>query len=322
MRKFYALYEQIVLEARRDALLKWKDYRDVKEIIDKYLKEVRHKVNPPINNIDWWHKNKTYEQFKDFVVNYVSKSAKDKKVHTDISEIDGAKRIDIIEGYEVWKVESYKACRFLGRFYKNLSTSWCISTDNDHYWNSYYIDDDYRIYFLIKQQITDRTDIYNKIAILRDDSDKIAIKEALETLVYDMEDNEYTDFSIIPMSSKGKAKINSLCKWYKVKHSDYFEKYERDMVVDSLIDHFEADPENILNLVKSSIDSKVYNTILKWIKQNESSQEMRETLEAIEEQYPEEYEKLFDAFVKFKGLTYDDQMELYAILKSRDTLFS
>lgn len=43
--------------------------------------------------------------------------------------------MNTIDGYEIWYVPSYEAAVELGRFYKNVSTNWCISTDEPKYFN-------------------------------------------------------------------------------------------------------------------------------------------------------------------------------------------
>jgi len=184
-------YNQIILEDISNKILIqsqkiWNTIpeEEVKTILENFLLNIRHKVKTPDNDINFWFK-KPFSEFKNFVENYKSLTQR-KKEQKSITKItkDG-KGIGIIQNdeYELWKVDSYKAAKELGRFYKGYSTSWCISTDNEEFWNNYYYgieneeydsdndsDDDewselpHRIYFLIRKNR--KNDDYDKIAIL------------------------------------------------------------------------------------------------------------------------------------------------------------
>jgi hypothetical protein len=69
--------------------------------------------------------------------------------HAEKAKHYGAILLNILNNYEVWYVPSYEAAVELGRFYKNISAKWCISTDNpDYFYNTY---SDSEFIFLIHQ---------------------------------------------------------------------------------------------------------------------------------------------------------------------------
>ena len=111
---------------------------------------MRHRVSAPKNDIDWWIK-KPFKDLKDFVDNFDSRkrSIRRSDAHAEKAKKYGAVLMDTIDGYEIWYVPSYEAAVELGRFYKNVSTSWCISTDEPRYFNDQYSDSEFM--FLIHE---------------------------------------------------------------------------------------------------------------------------------------------------------------------------
>lgn len=47
---------------------------------------------------------------------------------------NGAKMLGSKDGYEIWYVPTYEAMRTIGRFYKGISTTWCVASDDPSFW--------------------------------------------------------------------------------------------------------------------------------------------------------------------------------------------
>lgn len=153
--KFDQLVRNILLEGKNEAIAKWGNTDDVIETVEKFFNKkngIRLKVGEPYNNIDWWHSEKTYKEFKQFVQNFEStRQLKTiKKYNITVTDDGNGKLIDTIKNYQIWFVNSYDSAKQLGRFYKGFSTKWCISTSNgEYYWNNDHKNDTF--YFLIRK---------------------------------------------------------------------------------------------------------------------------------------------------------------------------
>lgn len=136
-------------ESRKEYLLKYADKPGVRDVLQKFW-TLRHRVPAPENDIDWWIK-KPFKDLKDFVDSFDGRKRSIRKSdsHAEKAKRYGAALIDTIDGYEIWYVPSYEAAVELGRFYKNASTSWCISTDEPKYFNGQYSDSEFM--FLIRE---------------------------------------------------------------------------------------------------------------------------------------------------------------------------
>ena len=136
-------------EGKKEYLAKYAERPEVKATVEKFWK-IRHRISAPENDIDWWIK-KPFDDLKDFVDNFDSRkrSVRRSDVHAENAKKYGAILMDTIDRYEIWYVPSYEAAVELGRFYKNISTNWCISTDEPKYFNSQYSDSEFM--FLIHE---------------------------------------------------------------------------------------------------------------------------------------------------------------------------
>jgi hypothetical protein len=133
--------ESILLNesAKEDAIDKFSKYTNnnetidkefVKKYVDKFWDEIRHKeTDPKKKDINYWLKE-GYVAFIDYIDDF--KSAKDiKRDSQNLTSVDNGKGklLAIIDDYELWQVDSYKAAKYLGRNYKNMPTKWCISSN-------------------------------------------------------------------------------------------------------------------------------------------------------------------------------------------------
>lgn len=140
MKNYKEIYTYLIEESiKDDAIDKFDKLGEVsKDIVNKFWNEIRHKeTDPKKKDINFWLKG-TYQDFKEYVENF--KSNKEvKKTSKNLMQVDNGngKLLGINDGYELWQVDSYDAAKFLGRFYKNVSAKWCISTDNDEHWEDY-----------------------------------------------------------------------------------------------------------------------------------------------------------------------------------------
>ena len=149
--------EDILLEGRNEALAKWCNSYDVDEYLERFMNKnngVRLKVSSPYNDIDYWHSKKSFNDFKEFIDAFQSKTQlkNNKKYNLTITDDGKGKLIDSIDDYEIWFIGSAEASKQLGRFYKGVSSKWCICTDNaDYYWNNDHKNDTF--YFLIRKEV-------------------------------------------------------------------------------------------------------------------------------------------------------------------------
>ena len=160
------IIEDILFEGRNEALAKWGNSYDVDEYLERFMNKhngVRLKVSSPYNDIDYWHSKKSFNEFKEFIDAFQSKSQvkNNKKYHLTITDDGKGKLIDLIDDYEIWHVGSAEASKQLGRFYKGVSSKWCICTDNaDYYWNNDHKNDTF--YFLIRKEV--KNNEFDKLA--------------------------------------------------------------------------------------------------------------------------------------------------------------
>ena len=157
-------------EGYKEAKAKWGDESSTTiEQFKKLAKANQFQGNE--KNIDWWVKNKSFEDFKTTVNDVSNKGSKTKqKKITAKSPVDGAILEGVTENYEIWKIITYKASRHMGRLYKNKSVKWCISTDESSYFNTSYKNSSF--YFFVRKEF--ENDKYDKIALqIQKDGDRI-----------------------------------------------------------------------------------------------------------------------------------------------------
>lgn len=145
-------------------------------------------------NIDYWGKQ-GFEEFKKFIdksksikTNNETKKEKFNTPHKD------AKLFDETDNYEIFHITTYEAAKFMGRFYKNLSTKWCISTDESEYFEEHYGSSHF--YFAIRKEFLKNN--FDKIAIqitLPKDIDPEYAEEfdGRELVFWDISDQDHDD---------------------------------------------------------------------------------------------------------------------------------
>ena len=122
-------------------LQKYRNEADVKSIVDMFW-AIRNRLSAPQNDIDWWIK-KPYSELKHFVLGF---DTQNKRQRRDASYKEEA---------------TYEAMRILGRFYKGISTSWCVASDDPSFW--FDMHDASEFIVLVKEHPS--RDIFDKIAI-------------------------------------------------------------------------------------------------------------------------------------------------------------
>jgi hypothetical protein len=169
MKTLNQIYSLVLESIKDDVIAKFGGSEEVQSYVNKFWNEIRNKeADSKKKDIMYWLEE-GFEAFKEYIDNFKSKK-QEKRDSRNLTEVDNGngKLLDVIDGYELWKVDSYEAAKFLGRDYKNMPSKWCISSDNLKHWNDYYIKNNLRFYFLISKNIHDYISpeyIYDKIAI-------------------------------------------------------------------------------------------------------------------------------------------------------------
>jgi hypothetical protein len=177
MKFFEQIYRDLLLEGKQEALAKWKQFEEAEQYVELFMNKrngIRLKVSSPYNDIDFWHSNKTFEEFKEFIDIFNSKRQLKnlKKYEITVSDDGKSKKIDEIDDYEIWEINSADSAKQIGRFYKGKSAKWCICTDNgDYYWNNYHKNDTF--YFLIRKN--PKNDEFDKLAFEFKANDEVKI---------------------------------------------------------------------------------------------------------------------------------------------------
>jgi hypothetical protein len=131
---------------------------DFKELLKRnIIKDANEK------NIDYWGKQ-GFEKFTDFV-NKMKNVKSNTEVKKDVNSTPhkDAKLIGETKNYEVYHIPTYECAKFMGRFYKNISTSWCISTDNEKHFNTSYATSCF--YFFILKDDLSMGNKFSKVAL-------------------------------------------------------------------------------------------------------------------------------------------------------------
>ena len=153
--------QEILEEGFKEAKAKWGD--ESVTTIEQFRSLAKaNQLQGNEKNIDWWVKNHSFEEFKS-KVNEVTKKGSNTKQKRDASYTPhkDAKKIEGTSNYEVFYIPTYEASKFMGRFYKNKSTSWCVSTDELKYFNKVYRDSTF--YFFIRKEFQGND--FDKIAL-------------------------------------------------------------------------------------------------------------------------------------------------------------
>ena len=129
------LNESTVLnENKATYLQKYRDEEDAIPVVDMFW-AIRNRLSAPQNDIDWWIK-KPFQALKDFVQSYDPSNKRQRRDNECRREMidNGAKMLGSKDGYEIWYVPTYEAMRAIGRFYKGISTTWCVASDDPSFW--------------------------------------------------------------------------------------------------------------------------------------------------------------------------------------------
>lgn len=191
------LKEFVLEEGYPEAKAKWGE--ESAQTLDAFKELVKkNQFSGDEKNIDWWVKNKSLADMKTAIAKKAEEGSKTKvKKEANLKGVDGATLVNTIDGYEVWRITSYEAAKHMGRFYKNCSASWCISTDNKEHWNNYTKLGDYfsTFYFLIrvnkKKTFNNELDRFAKIALSH---------TRYNDEFYDLTDEVYTTDELISQS--------------------------------------------------------------------------------------------------------------------------
>lgn len=186
----FRIEEAVLDEGKKEYLAKYGSEPDAQRTVDVFW-TLRHRVKAPENDIDWWIK-KPFADLKRFVDGFDTRKRSERRSdeHARKAEENGAVLLGRKGGYEIWYVPSYEAAVELGRFYKNASAEWCISTDNDEYFNRNY--SDYEFLFLIYDDPDECPEEgFGKLAV----QFRLASGRVLTNFVrvWDIEDNDVTE---------------------------------------------------------------------------------------------------------------------------------
>ena len=150
-----------IYENKATYLHKYRDEDDVGVVVDMF-QAIRQRLKAPQNDIDWWIK-KPFQALKDFVQSYDPSNKRQRRDNEYRREIinNGAKMLGNKDGYEIWYVPTYESMRILGRFYKGISTSWCVASDDPSFW----FDNHDMSEFIVLVKENPSNDEFDKIAI-------------------------------------------------------------------------------------------------------------------------------------------------------------
>lgn len=174
-------------ESKATYIAKFKDEKDVQKIAEMFW-NIRDRLHAPQNDIDWWIK-KPYADFKKFVLSYDPSSNKKTRRDASVKQqaIDnGAKMLDVVDGYEIWYVPTYDAMVQLGRFYKGQSAKWCVASDDPEFWFDNHSSDEFVL--LIREQ--PQHDEFDKIALQMEDGGRYYSQDNI--IPWDIQNNDWT----------------------------------------------------------------------------------------------------------------------------------
>lgn len=251
--------------------------------VEKFLNEIRHKeTDPKKKDINYWLKE-GIDKFKEYVDTFKSKKEV-KKAFQNVTQIDNGKGklLGIYDGYELWQADSYKAVKFLGRNYKSNPTRWCISSDDEKYWNQYYYIDDYRFYFLISQTPTKDVEDkkWNKVSIQVKKDAKLP-----SLVVWDAFDNfdrgnKYKWYDDLPpylqnivLDNENKLvwyEISNIPLMLKIEKELWFEVFKDDEIIEKIKEYIKLNTlskEDLGIILKKAVDRNRLD-IVKYLVEN------------------------------------------------------
>lgn len=155
------LVEDNLNESKATYLQKYRDEYDAKKIVDAFW-QIKSRLRAPQNDIDWWIK-KPFQALKDFVQSFDmsnKRQRRDAEYRREMIDND-AKMLGSKDGYEIWYVPTYEAIRTIGRFYKGISTTWCVASDDPSFWFDMHDMSE----FIVLVRENPQNDEFDKIAI-------------------------------------------------------------------------------------------------------------------------------------------------------------
>jgi len=225
MKSINEIYNIVLVESIKDAAIEiFGNSEEAKSYVDKFFNDIRHKETFAIKkDINYWVKQ-GFDSFKTYIDNFKS-NKQIKSSLNNLEQVDSGngKRLDIIDGYEIWRVDSYRASKFLGRTYKNVSTNWCISSNDHVLFNEPHTDEHVRYYFLIKQEpIRDNEELkkWNKVGIKVTPENTLTFWDTTNNI-----DNNKVEKKLNQLPSNIQEIINQYSEkisnkwWYESKHS-------------------------------------------------------------------------------------------------------
>ena len=180
-------------ESKATYLQKYKDETDVKKIVDVFW-QIKSRLSAPQNDIDWWIK-KPFADLKSFVLNFDTSNKRQRRdANYKQQAIDnGAKLLDIKDGYEIWYVPTYEAMVAIGRFYKGRSAKWCVASDDPEFWFDYHDEDEFVV--LVREH--PQNDQFDKVAIQMSSHGRYYNEDNIISWDLENEDQTFTDDSLI-----------------------------------------------------------------------------------------------------------------------------
>lgn len=178
--------KQNVNENKNEYLKKFQTEPEVKSIVDKFW-QIKQRLKAPQNDIDWWIK-KPFNELKQFVLSFNTSNKKERRESNYKHEAieNGAKLLDIKDGYEIWYVPTYEAMEILGRYYKGCSAKWCVASDDPEFWFDNHTDDEFIL--LIREH--PQHNEFDKIALQMENHGRYYSQN--EIIPWDLNNNDRT----------------------------------------------------------------------------------------------------------------------------------
>lgn len=131
---YVSLAKRPISENKETYMQKFKDQPNAKDIVEKFW-QLKKRLKYPQNDIDWWIK-KPFSELEAFVNNFDTRNKQERRDNNYKVQAmqNDAKMLGEKDGYEIWYVPTYEAMRILGRFYKGISTQWCVASDDPSFW--------------------------------------------------------------------------------------------------------------------------------------------------------------------------------------------
>ena len=173
-------------ESKQTYLWKYRDEKDAEDVVKTFW-SIRSRLQPPLNDIDWWIK-KPFADLRNFVQTHDfsnKRSRRDAEWRSEALQND-AKMLGERDGYEIWYVPTYESMKILGRFYKGRSAKWCVASDDPDWWFDHHDEDEYVL--LIREDPLN--DEFDKVAIQMENRGRHFTEDNI--IPWDLENNDWT----------------------------------------------------------------------------------------------------------------------------------